>query len=192
MTVKTQRISESRFAAKGSFSKEFVKIVRTFSKFFWDLDQKCWTLPIEHEAQFISLLESNGFNHQKEVFYQNKQEFRNSVLIKFNNDDRNLNDFTQEMFNSDTELQAYIFISYYTKSFSNLILDMYCLKGDCSFDEAFYCFTFKGKLGTLVNFFKQNFFNVYFEYLNHISYPGLLDAQMMALKEKKNKKQKTF
>jgi len=37
MTVKTQRISESRFAAKGSFSKEFVKIVRTFSKFFWDL-----------------------------------------------------------------------------------------------------------------------------------------------------------
>ncbi len=116
MTVKNQRLSESRFAAKGSFSKEFVKIVQTFSKFFWDLDQKCWTLPIKHEAKFISLLESNGFNHQKEVFYQIRtRDFRNSVLKIFNNDDRNLNDFTQEMFNSDKELQAYIFISYYTK-----------------------------------------------------------------------------
>ena len=153
-TVETQIINEKRFAAKGAYSKDFLQIVKSFPKYFWDKDQKCWTLPTDEHEAFVIALTEKKFIHKLGEFYVKDCEFKNSVLLKFDYINGDLEEYTKAIFATDEKINVYIHIQYYTKSFSDLIANLSQLDGDFTFDNDYNCFTFNGKLSIIVDYFK--------------------------------------
>lgn len=164
--IVTQVISRKRFAAKGAYSQEFVDIVKSFSKTFWDVEQKCWTLPLEAHELFVARLKENQFTHQNGNFYIIDIKFKNKAVIRLMHSDKLIGTHVKDIFHSDKENTMFLNIEYFTKCITQLINDMYKLEGKLEFDNSVCGFVFIGKLSVLVDFLKANFFDTTFQYID--------------------------
>jgi hypothetical protein len=168
MKVKIDIFSPSRFAAKTEYSEEFVAIVKSFDKVFWDPDQKCWTLPINEHRTFEKKLTENKFIHYDEKFYNKKNQFKNSVFLKMDHTDFSIDQYINDLYANSKNAKIYLYIDKYTKSFGSLLESLNLLEGNLSFYKLKACFIFEGKINILLDFFKARFFDVNFEYVNKI------------------------
>lgn len=167
--ITTQVISETRFAAKGAYSKEFLEIVRSFPKIYWDKDQLCWTMPLDERESFIDTLKKREYIHTEGDFFDMSKTYKNTVLIEVEQvDKQDISEYIKLLNTSGIEIEMMIYLEFYTKSISGLFDELKQVDGELNFDINKNCFIFIGNVPNIRDFFHKNFFNTTFEYVEEI------------------------
>ena len=63
ITVTTEKQSNGRFRIRHDYSARLNRVVKRFPKYYWDVIEKYWTLPLVSYDKFCELLYRKKFNH---------------------------------------------------------------------------------------------------------------------------------
>lgn len=168
MSVYTEIISKTRFAAKSVYSTDFLNIVKTFEKHFWNTEGQFWTLPIDFHDAFIELLNKKKFIHKKGTFYDGKKDYKNMVFLKINHTDTVLDEYIEDLYSTNGEIKTYIFIQKFTGNFTTFVNDLEKVYGSLKFDIQHKCFVVEGIFSCLIDFFQKKYFDTDIQFLEEI------------------------